>query len=267
VSSGRWPTCCRPAAALICSLAAAVNDLLELGLSRQDLVAVTHRTENDYVGAPTGGMDQMAAMLCQRDHVLLCDMRAWAAEPVPFDLTASGLELLVVDTKARHRHADGEYADRRATCEKAASMLGVTALRDIGRDDLDDALSRLPDATLRRRARHVVTENERVLQTVELLREGRLREIGPLLTASHASMRDDYEITVAEVDTAVEALLGAGAFGARMTGGGFGGCVIALIDAVDVDAARDAVEKAYRERGFAPAVTFTERAGPGAHRL
>ena len=254
-------------AALICALAAAVNDVLELGLSRQDLVAVTHRTENDYVGAPTGGMDQMAALLCKRDHALLCDMRAWTAEPVPLPLNSAGLALVVVDTKARHRHADGEYAERRASCEKAASLLDVAALREIAVAELDAALARLSDPVLRRRTRHVVTENERVLQTVRLLREGRLPEIGPLLTASHASMRDDYEITVPEVDTAVDALLQAGALGARMTGGGFGGCVIGLIEASAVEDARDTVERIYRERGFAPPLVFTEQPGEGAHRV
>jgi galactokinase len=252
-------------AALICALAAALDDLLGLGLTREELVKLTHRTENEYVGAPTGGMDQMAAMLCQPDHVLLCDMRAWTAEPVPFDLDAAGLTLLVVDSKARHRHADGEYADRRASCEKAASLLGVSALRDIGPDDLDRALGQLNDAVLRRRTRHIVTENARVLQTVRMLRDGRLHETGPLLTASHASMRDDYEITVAEVDTAVEALLGAGALGARMTGGGFGGCVIALVDSARVRMASNAVQRAYRRSGFVPATVFTERPGGGAH--
>ncbi|HEY3715184.1 MAG TPA: galactokinase [Jatrophihabitantaceae bacterium] len=250
-------------AALICALAAAVNDRLELGLTRPELVALTHRTENDYVGAPTGGMDQMAALLCEPDHVLLCDMRAWSAEQVPFDLDAAGLTLLVVDTHARHRHADGEYADRRASCEKAASLLGVSALRDI--TDLNAALAQLSDDVLRRRVRHVVTENERVLSTVQLLRGGGLRDIGPLLTASHVSMRDDYEISAPEVDTAVEALLGAGALGARMTGGGFGGCVIALVAPNGVTRATNAVQRAYRQQRYSPASTFTARASAGAH--
>jgi galactokinase len=250
-------------AALICALAAAVNDLLGLGLNRHELVALTHRTENDYVGAPTGGMDQMAALLCERDHVLLCDMRAWSARSVPFDLAAAGLALLVVDTRARHRHADGEYADRRAACEKAASLLGVPALRDV--TDLNAALARLPDGVLRRRVRHVVTENERVLSTVRLLRDERLPDIGPLLTASHTSMRDDYEITAAEVDTAVEALLDAGALGARMTGGGFGGCVIALVPPNRVTRATNAVQKAYRTNGFAPASAFVAHPSGSAH--
>jgi galactokinase len=252
-------------AALICALAAAVSDELALGLSRQELVEITHKTENDYVGAPTGGMDQMAALLCEPDHVLLCDMRAWSIEQVPFDLAAADLELLVVDTHARHRHADGEYADRRASCEKAAGLLGVTALRDV--TDLDAALTQLPDEVLRRRVRHVVTENARVLRTVELLRDGRLRDIGPLLTASQVSMRDDYEISAPEVDTAVEALLGTGALGARMTGGGFGGCVIALVPPGGITRATNAVQRAYRHSGFAPASAFTARPSAGAHRL
>jgi galactokinase len=239
-----------------------VNDLLGLGRSRADLVKLTHRTENDYVGAPTGGMDQMAALLCEADHVLLCDMRAWSGEPVPFDLDAAGLTLLVVDTHARHRHADGEYADRRAACEKAAGLLGVRALRDV--TDLEDALARLGDDVLGRRVRHVVTENARVLSTVQLLRDGRLRDIGPLLTASQASMRDDYEISAPEVDTAVEALLGAGALGARMTGGGFGGCVIALVPPAGVTRATNAVQAAYRRAGWPPATAFAAHPSSGA---
>ena len=151
--------------------------------------------------------------------------------------------------------------------EKAASLLDVAALRDIALAELDAALARLSDPVLRRRTRHVVTENDRVLQTVRLLREGRLPEIGPLLTASHASMRDDYEITVPEVDTAVDALLEAGALGARMTGGGFGGCVIGLIEASAVEHARDTVERIYREHGFARPLVFTEQPGEGAHRV
>lgn len=250
-------------AALICGLAAAVNDLLSVGLSRQELVELTHRTENEYVGAPTGGMDQMAALLCERDHALLCDMRAWSGEPVPFDPAAAGLELLVVDTHARHRHADGEYADRRAACEKAAGLLGVAALREV--TDLDAALERLPDEVLRRRVRHVVTEDARVLRTVELLRAGRLRDIGPVLTESHASMRDDYEISAPEVDAAVQALIDAGALGARMTGGGFGGCVIALVAPHGVTRATNAVQKAYRIAGFGPASAFIAHPSSGAH--
>ena len=143
----------------------------------------------------------------------------------------------------------------------------MPALRDVPADGLDAALARLDDPVVRRRVRHVVTENQRVLDTVALLRAGRVREIGPLLTASHVSMRDDFEITVPEIDTAVEAALAAGAYGARMTGGGFGGCVLALIDADRVDQVTAAVADAYAARGFPAPRSWPAHPAPGAHRL
>jgi galactokinase len=251
-------------AALICSIAAALNDLLGLGLDRQDLVAAARHAENDYVGAPTGGMDQLASLLCRADHALLCDMRSLHTEAVPFDPPASGLALLVIDTRARHRNADGEYGARRASCEEAARRLGVPALRDV--TDLPAALAALDDDVLRRRVRHVVTENERVGDTAGLLRAGQLADIGPVLTASHISMRDDYEITVPEVDTAVDVALATGALGARMTGGGFGGCVIALVPSDRQSVVERAVAAAYRAAGYAAPQSFVVSASAGAHR-
>ena len=165
------------------------------------------------------------------------------------------------------RHADGEYRARREGCERAARQLGVAALRDITPADLDDALARLDDDELRRYVRHVVTEDERVLRTVAALRDGRIDTIGELLTESHRSMRDDYRITTPELDTAVHALLDADALGARMTGGGFGGCAIAGLPADAVDAATAAVERAYTARGFSEPGHFTVSPSPGARRL
>ncbi|MBE7188557.1 galactokinase [Jatrophihabitans endophyticus] len=255
-------------AALVCSTAAAVDDLLGLHLGPDDVLAVTRSVENDFVGAPTGGMDQLAALRCTAGNVLFCDMRSLATEQVPFDLAAAGLTLLVLDTRAEHRHADGEYGARRAGCTEAAGLLGVPALRDVTADHLDDALTRLPDDTLRRYVRHIVTEDDRVLRTVETLRTSGPAAIGDLLTASHASMRDDFRITVAEVDVAVDTLLAAGALGARMTGGGFGGCVIALLPPDGVDDAVDAVRSAYSARGFtAPAAFCVPTPAAGAHPL
>ncbi|MFG1924283.1 galactokinase [Cryptosporangium sp. NPDC048952] len=256
-------------AALTCSVAGAANDLLELGLSPRDLVTVARRAENGFVGAPTGGMDQLASMLGEAGSVLFCDMRSLDVRPVPFDLDAEGLALLVVDSRAPHKHADGEYAARRRSCERAAHVLGVQALRDV--TDLDSALDKLAGDSegeeLVKRARHIVTENERVIDVVALLDAGRVREIGPALTASHASMRDDFEITVPEVDVLVEALLSAGAYGARMTGGGFGGCVIALVDKDAVDAASRAAVSAASARGFAEPRAFVTAPAAGAHSL
>ncbi|MFC7545105.1 galactokinase [Plantactinospora sp. GCM10030261] len=249
---------------------AVLTALVELGgldLPVADRPRLVQRAENDYVGAPTGIMDQTAAIRSEAGHALFLDCRSLTVEHIPFDLAADDLAILVVDTRAAHQHVDGGYAERRAACEEAARQLGVAALRDVPTDDLDATLAKLPDEVVRRRARHVVTENQRVLDTVALLRNGRIREIGPLLTASHASMRDDFEITVGEVDTAVDTALAAGAYGARMTGGGFGGCVIALVDAGAAEAVAAAVAEAFAGRGYAEPRSFTVLPSAGAERL
>ncbi|WP_051425744.1 galactokinase [Jiangella gansuensis] len=250
--------------ALECSVAVTLNDLCGLGLDRTTLALLVQRAENVYVGAPTGAMDQMASLHGQEGHVILFDARAMTAEPVPCDLAAAGLDLLVVDTKVHHEHTGGGYGARRASCEEAAALLGVPTLREVQDDAVDDVLGKLGDDVMRRRVRHVLTENARVLDTVGLLRAGRVGEIGPLLTASHASMRDDYEITVDEVDVAVSSALDAGALGARMTGGGFGGSVVALTDAADSDRVADAVRSAFDERGYPAPSVFTVRPAAGA---
>jgi galactokinase len=251
-------------AALECSVLAA---LLDLG-GTTDLLpvarwpALAQRAENAYVGVPCGIMDQSASTLCRRGHALFLDCRTQAVEQVPFDLTSVGLAMLIVDTHAPHRHSESAYAERRSTCEAAALALGIASLRDV--DDLASALAALPDDLMRRRVRHVVTENDRVLATVGLLRSGAAAEIGPLLSLSHASMRDDYQITVAEVDVAVEAALGAGALGARMTGGGFGGCIIALVSVPDADPVAGAVSAAFAANRFAAPSFFVATASEGA---
>ncbi|MFE9652797.1 galactokinase [Micromonospora sp. NPDC006431] len=254
-------------AAVEAAVLAALVELGGLDLPADRWPRLAQRAENDYVGAPTGIMDQSAVIRGRPGHTLFLDCRTEDVEQIPFDLAAAGLAMLVVDSRAPHRHADGEYAARRASCERAARTLGVPALRDVAVADLDAALAKLPDEETRRRVRHVVTEDQRVLDTVALLRAGRVPDIGPLLTASHASMRDDFEITVPEVDTAVEAALAAGAYGARMTGGGFGGCVLALVDADRAPAVADAVTAAYAERGFAAPGTLTALPVGGATRL
>ena len=218
-------------AALESSVLTALIELggLDLPVERRPVIA--QRAENVYVGAPTGILDQSASIRCLEGHALFLDCRSYEVEQIPFDLAGEGLAILVINSNAPHQHVDGEYGARRKSCEEAARILGVPALRDISGAELDDALARLDDDVMRRRVRHIVTEDDRVLETVALLKAGQVREIGPLLTASHTSMRDDFEITVPQVDIAVETALAAGAYGARMTGGGFGGCVLALIDA------------------------------------
>jgi galactokinase len=252
-------------AALECAVLTALVDLGHLDVPLDDRPKLAQRAENAYVGVPCGVMDQAASTLCRAGHALFLDCRTMAAEHIPFDLEAAGLAILVIDSRAPHQHADNEYAERRRTCESAAATLGLPALRDV--TDLDAALAALADPVARRRVRHIVTENARVLDCVSLLRAGRIVEIGPLLTASHASMRDDYEITVPEVDVAVSAALAAGAHGARMTGGGFGGCVLALVDAAATVAVGSAVEAAYAARGFTPPMLFPATAAAGAARV
>ena len=253
--------------ALECAVLTALIDLGRLDLPLEDRPRLVQRSENGYVGAPTGIMDQSASLRCRAGHALFLDCRTLEVEHIPFDVAAEGLAVLVLNSNAPHSHSDGEYGARRRSCEDAARILGVPALRDVPVDGLSDALKRLDDEVMRRRVRHVVTENQRVLDTVGLLRSGRIREIGPLLTASHASMRDDFEITVPRVDVAVEAALMAGAYGARMTGGGFGGCVLALIDADRADATTAAVTAAYDRHGFAAPTPLVAVPSPGATRL
>jgi galactokinase len=253
-------------AALECAVLTALADLGDLPVPVQRRPRLGQRAENVYVGMPCGIMDQSAATLCRAGHALFLDCRSLAMEHIPFHVATQGLAVLVVDTCAPHRHVTGEYAARRATCEAAAKALGVTALRDIEPGTLDGALARLDDETSRRRVRHVVTENQRVLDAVAALHAGDVRTIGPLMTASHASMRDDYEITVPEVDTAVEAALHAGAYGARMTGGGFGGCVLALVDADRADATAAAIAEAFATKGFGEPRSFVAVPSDGAHR-
>jgi galactokinase len=251
-------------AALVCSVTTALDDLLGLELTKAQLLDVSRRAENGYVGAPTGGVDQLAALGCEAGSALFCDMRTLEVAQVPLDLAADGLAVLVIDTRAEHRHVDGEYRSRREGCERAASLLGVPALRDVAIDDLDSALKRLPSDDLRRYTRHVVTENHRVLSTVELLRSGRLADVGQLLTKSHESLRDDFRVSIPELDAAVAALLAAGARGARLIGGGFGGCVVALLDASHLDAATHAVSGAFDDHGYAAPLAFTVTPSAGA---
>ncbi|MFI6075292.1 galactokinase [Actinoplanes sp. NPDC051343] len=254
-------------AALESAVLTALADLGGLDLPVDRRPALAQRAENVYVGAPTGILDQSASIRCQEGRALFLDCRSFEVEQIPFDLAAAGLAILVINSNAPHQHVDGEYGARRKSCEAAAAALGVPALRDISVDGLPAALAALDDDVMRRRVRHVVTEDQRVLDTVALLRAGKVREIGPLLTASHASMRDDFEITVDQVDVAVQAALDAGAYGARMTGGGFGGCVLALIDADRAAEVTGAVDAAYAARGFTPATSWIAVAGPGATKL
>ena len=252
-------------AAIESAVAVALNDLWELRLDRRVLARVGQLAENRAVGAPTGIMDQSASLLGQADAAVFLDCRSLDAEVVPLGFDGAGLELLIIDTRVSHAHSTGGYASRRASCELGARMLGVTSLRDLAVDDLGRAADVLDDETFRR-VRHVLTENQRVIDTVRTLRAEGPTAIGALLNASHLSMRDDFEISVPELDLAVETARGAGAIGARMTGGGFGGAAIALTPRALIPAVTAAVTAAFAARGFAVPDLFVVRAADGAGR-
>ena len=251
-------------AALECATGLALAGLYRLAVPGPELAAFGRRAENDFVGVPTGLMDQLAVLLGQAGHALLLDCRAGTGTSVPLDPAAAGLALLVIDTRARHELTDGGYAARRRACEDAARALGVPSLRDV---TSVGELDRLGDAVLRRRARHVVSENRRVLEVAGLLRAGQLSRVGSLLTASHASLRDDFEVSWPEADAAVEAALQAGALGARMTGGGFGGSVIALAPAAVSARVTGAVTDVFARRGWRAPVIRPVQPAPGAARV
>jgi galactokinase len=254
-------------AALICAVGLGINELFELGYGRRDLARSTHSTENDYVGAPTGGMDQIASLLCTEGHAILYDVQADTTEQIPFDPESAGLEVVTFDTMVRHGHADGEYADRRADCEESAQLLGVETLREIEYSDLESALSRLETKHHVMRTRHIVTENQRVLDTAAALGADDWTTVGELLTAAHVSIRDDFEASCTELDVAVGMLVDSGALGARMTGGGFGGAAIALLPHDKAEAARQAVRAVFADNGFVPPHIFNVVPSAGAQRI
>lgn len=275
VSCVPWGAGLSSSAAIECAMALALDETHSLGLAgdpagRATLAAACVRAENEVVGAPTGGMDQAAALFTREGQALLLDTLDGSVDQVPFDLGRVGLALLVIDTRAKHTLVDGQYAARRATCEAVAAREGVPTLRQL--PDPQATLARLTDPIEQRRVRHVVTEIDRVGRFVDLLRAGRYDALGPVLDASHTSLRDDYEVSCEELDVAVETARAAGALGARMTGGGFGGSAIALTPTDRVDTVAAAVTDAYARRDWNPPrflVALASAAGgrvDGAHR-
>lgn len=254
-------------AALSCVTARAWSDLGGWELADETVADLGRDAENKVAGAPTGLMDQLASVCGRPAHAMQIDTRAITIEQIPFDLAASGLTLLAIDSRTEHIHATGEYAERRHSSQEAALRLGVRELREVPLESLATTLDKLPPL-LRRRARHVVTDSARVEQVARLLVSGDdPRRIGPLLNESHASMRDDFEITAPSVDALQAAAVAAGAHGARMTGGGFGGCVIALVDADHAESVADACVAAAAHGGFAAPTVFEAVASAGAARI
>ena len=242
-------------------------------VDRRELAAIARRAENDFVGAPSGIMDQSASLLCQSGHALLLDCRSLETSQVPFDPGAAGARVLLINTRSRHKLTEGDYGRRRAECDQAAGLLGVPSLRYL--TDVAET-TRLTDPVLRRRARHVVSDNQRVLEVAGLLRSEPARsgepgsaypKIGRLLTEAHRSLRDDFEVSWPEADVTVEAALAAGALGARMIGGGFGGSVLALVPEDAAGPVREAVARAYAARSWTAPQFIDGAACDGARRV
>jgi galactokinase len=257
-------------AALICATALAAAELSGWD-DRDALTKLCVDAETRFVGAPTGGMDQAAALRTRAGHALLLDCRDDHIDHVVFDVAGAERALLVIDTRVSHSNVDGRYGERRSGCERAARLLGVCSLRDVadataGTDPhaVDDTLRPLAGDESAPLARHVVTEMHRVDAAAAELLAGHIDNLGPLLDASHRSLRDDFRVSCPELDLAVEASVAAGAIGARMTGGGFGGSAIALLPASAVTTVASAVDEAFTAAGFRrPRFLRAIAAGPG----
>jgi galactokinase len=250
-------------AALECSVAVALNQLFALNKTLQELARATQKAENDYVGVPCGIMDQSVSLMAHAGAALLLDCRDLSTESVPFSVADAGLELLIIDTQAHHALVDGGYAERRASCESVAAKLHIPSMRNLTLEVLTAHRSEVSDIEFIR-ARHAVTEIARVQEAVVALRASDFAELGKLINESHNSLRDDYAVSCPELDVAVEASLSAGALGARMVGGGFGGSAIALIQADNLVKTREAVTLAFESHGFKKPRFFTSLPSAGA---
>ncbi len=249
-------------AALECAVAMALRDLAGLDIDDVALALLAQRAENDYVGVPSGAMDQLASLCGEAGHAVLIETTRPTVELVPATWERDGVALLVIDTGVSHALGDGEYKRRRRQCEQAASALGLAKLAEA----TDAEVVRLDDPVLRRRASHVVSEVARVSTTAQAVGDSEWATVGELFTASHASLRDDFEVSSPELDAAVAAALEAGALGARMTGGGFGGSAIALVPREHRDRVAQACAAAFASQGWQPPAVFAVAPSDGARR-
>ena len=249
-------------ASLEVAMATLVAALAGHAIGPLEVALLCQRAEHDFAGVPCGVMDQCASVLCILDHLLLLDCRSLAVVQVPFQ--RPDLVVLVTDSNVRHALNDGGYAARRADCQRAAAILGVPSLREATLAEVEASRDALGD-TVFRRARHVVTEIARTLDAAAALASDRWDELGELMAASHASLRDDYEVSCPELDLLVElAAAQPGVIGTRMTGGGFGGCTVTLVEAARADAVRAAVARGYRQSKGHECAMFTTRPAVGA---
>ncbi len=253
-------------AALECAIGTALNERLNLGYSLPELARLMQRAENEYVGVPCGIMDQSISLMAKEGHALLLDCRDLAVKQIPVNFAGAGLRLLVIDTGVHHELTDGGYAERRSQCESAAKILGVKSLRDADTEDLQKFATQLSNLE-QKRARHVVSEISRVKMAVTALEANDFVKLGKLITESHISLRDDYNVSTPELDLAVTTSLKHGALGSRMVGGGFGGSAIALIKEEDAGMIASQIEIAFKDSGYKPPRFFDSLPSQGARIL
>jgi galactokinase len=253
-------------AALECSIGVALNELLNLGYSLSELARLMQQAENEYVGVPCGIMDQSISLMAVEGHALLLDCRDLTVQQIPVNFVGAGLRLLIIDTGVHHELIDGGYAQRRSQCESAAKILGIQSLRDADLELIKKYQMQLSELE-QKRARHVITEISRVKKAVAALEANDFVQLGKLITESHISLRDDYNVSAPELDVAVDTSLKNGALGARMVGGGFGGSAIALIKDVDAGMIAREIEKAFKDSGFKPPRFFDSLPSQGARIL
>jgi galactokinase len=250
-------------AALECSVAFGLNELFKTQSTLSQMAKLAQRAENDFVGMPCGIMDQSVSLMAQAGNALLLDCRDLSTEQIPLDLASAGLELLIIDTRAHHALVDGGYAERRASCESAAAKLGIKALRDCSVSQLEESRNKLTELEYMR-AEHIVNDINRVHECVDRLKNNDFVSVGNILTKSHASLRDLFEISCPELDLAVDTALANKSLGGRMIGGGFGGSAIALFKVEDVDQAKQAIAAAFKESKFKEPRFFTSLPTAGA---
>lgn len=253
-------------AAVECSVILALVALLGKQVPKRELARWAKRAENEFVGVPTGSMDQVASLMSKADHLMLFDTRDDVIDLIPIDLTANDATFVVIDTRSKHELIDGSYAQRRDDCEEAARLLEVQYLRDI--TDLDAAIKKLISVgashRVIQRLRHVVTENKRVLDAVAALKSSNLELLGQLINQSHASLRDDFEVSCPELNLAVTIAIESGAFGSRMMGGGFGGSTLTLISNHLVEILKEKVVVGFEQAGYLSPKVYLVTASEGA---
>ncbi len=254
-------------AALACAIALGLNEIYSLGLTKMELVQLVSKAENIFAGVPAGIMDPAASLLAVKDHLLFLDTDSECYEQVPFLYSSQDTQLILIDTNDRHRLSESGYALRRQQCKLACEQLGVKSLREITFDDLDSTLSKLDDPLLRKRVAHVVTENQRVISALDAVRSNNYLTLGSILTQGHMSLKNYYEVSTQRLDLAVDTAIASGALGARMTGGGFGGSVLALAPKSATSTISNSIEQSFSAQGFAAPTIYFPTPCQGAFRL